>query len=167
LVTCFFLQRHLLLDGTICVRPESATPGASSGGGGAADKLDSKKNQPPPFGKSALASAPRCACSAAPVSIRRPRSRVPRLGTRLGGSRFKAVLRCVRPHCPAGVVPVPFRQRGKLPRRTDFGAWLTQTTYGRDIQWMIELNGGGRNHTQVSGRNHTPVLPLPQCHKDR
>jgi hypothetical protein len=124
--------------------------------------------QPPPFGKSALASAPRCACSAAPVSIRRPRSRVPRLGTRLGGSRFKAVLRCVRPHCPAGVVPVPFRQRGKLPRRTDFGAWLTQTTYGRDIQWMIELKGGGgRNHTQVIGRNHTPVLPLPQCHKDR
>ena len=124
--------------------------------------------QPPPFGKSALASAPRCACSAAPVSIRRPRSRVPRLGTRLGGSRFKAVLRCVRPHCPAGVVPVPFRQRGKLPRRTDFGAWLTQTTYGRDIQWMIELKGGGgRNHTQVIGRNHTPLLPLPQCHKDR
>ena len=38
--------------------------------------------QPPPFGKSALASAPRCACSAAPVSIRRPRSRVPRLGER-------------------------------------------------------------------------------------
>ena len=127
-----------------------------------------KSPQPPPFGKSALASAPRCACSAAPVSIRRPRSRVPRLGTRLGGSRFKAVLRCVRPHCPAGVVPVPFRQRGKLPRRTDFGAWLTQTTYGRDIQWMIELKGGGgRNHTQVIGRNHTPVLPLPQCHKDR
>ena len=124
--------------------------------------------QPPPFGKSALASAPRCACSAAPVSIRRPRSRVPRLGTRLGGSRFKAVLRCVRPHCPAGVVPVPFRQRGKLPRRTDFGAWLTQTTYGRDIQWMIELKGGGgRHHTQVIGRNHTPLLPLPQCHKDR
>ena len=44
-------------------------------------------------------------CSAAPVSIRRPRSRVPRLGTRLGGLRL-AVLRCVRPHCRAGVVPV-------------------------------------------------------------
>ena len=61
--------------------------------------------QLPPFGKSAFASAPRCACSAAPVSIRRPRSRVPRLGTRLGGLRL-AVLRCVRPHCRAGVVPV-------------------------------------------------------------
>ena len=72
------------------------------------------------------------------------------------------------PRCPAGVVPVPFRQRGKLPRRTDFGAWLTQTTYGRDIQWLIDVKGGGgRNHTQVIGRNHTPLLPLPQCHKDR
>ena len=33
-------------------------------------------------------SAPHCACSAAPVSIRRQRSRVPRLGTRLGGFRL-------------------------------------------------------------------------------
>ena len=116
-----------------------------------------------------LASAPRCACSAAPVSIRRPRSRVPRFGTRLCGSKLGGVAVRVRPHCPAGVVPVPFRQRGKLPRRTrDFGAWLTQTTYGRDIQWLINVKGGGgRNHTQVIGRNHTPVLPLPQCHKDR
>ena len=50
-----------------------------------------KPPQLPPFGKSAFASAPRCACSAAPVSTCRPRSRVPRLGTRLGGLRFGGV----------------------------------------------------------------------------
>ena len=47
--------------------------------------------QLPPFGKSAFASAPRCACSAAPVSTCRPCSRVPRLGTRLGGLRLGGV----------------------------------------------------------------------------
>ena len=54
-------------------------------------RKDCPTPQIPPFGKSAFASAPRCACSAAPVSTCRPRSRVPRLGTRLGGLRSGGV----------------------------------------------------------------------------
>ena len=65
-------------------------------------------------------------CSAAPVSIRRPRSRVPRLGTRLGGLRL-AVLRCVRPHCRAGVVPVHRPTARKMIQVVLAMTWSTQT----------------------------------------
>ena len=98
--------------------------------------------QPPPFGKSALRLPLHAACSAAPVSIRRPRSRVPRLGTRLGGLRL-AVLRCVRPHCRAGVVPVPFRQRGKIAQVVLAMTWFTDnyiTRYGMTQSYQAEAD---------------------------
>ena len=100
------------------------------------------KQQPPPFGKSALRLPLHAACSAAPVSIRRPRSRVPRLGTRLGGLRL-AVLRCVRPHCRAGVVPVPFRQRGKIAQVVLAMTWFTDnyiTRYGMTQSYQAEAD---------------------------
>ena len=95
-----------------------------------------------PFGKSALRLPLHAACSAAPVSIRRPRSRVPRLGTRLGGLRL-AVLRCVRPHCRAGVVPVPFRQRGKIAQVVLAMTWFTDnyiTRYGMTQSYQAEAD---------------------------
>ena len=125
--------------------------------------------QPPPFGKSrpgfrSTLRLLRCSRLDPPAAFARPAVR--------NATRWLQVRRC----CGACSSPLSsWRCSGTVPtarkiaRRTrDFGAWLTQTTYGRDIQWLINVKGGGgRNHTQVIGRNHTPVLPLPQCHKDR
>ena len=126
-----------------------------------------------PFGKSALRLPLHAACSAGPVSIRRPRSRVPRLGTRLGGLRL-AVLRCVRPHCRAHELAL-FRYTVPTARKEcpgGLGDDLVHRQLHNEIWNDSKLSGGGRfemrrYHAQVSGRNHSPPRLPPQCHKDR